>query len=416
MGNKSLPRQFWVLFSIRMALQTGFLVSLILNGGAFEIFLLFLVAIIAAEGYKLLGGLGIFTAPQNRDLIGLVTGVLNGVIYMITIYLTGYVNTEIWVFVFVSLAITGYEFGLMGVVAESIVMSAMYVLVGSLEEIPIATLIIRATVFMLAGAIFGEKSTSEIILGKRFLELEKRKSLTKEERVRFVAVVSHSLRTPITAITGYIDLLQKGRIGKLSKEQKEIIDKLANETREMGGLIEDFVSVASFEQRGVDVELAEFNICRLCEEIYNETKSQAEHKELKYTFDSKAKTCRYMGDRSKLENAVKNVLDNAFKFTPPGGQIDFVLMQDRDNFFIEVTDTGIGIPKKDQGDIFSMFKRATNVLKYEYKGIGLGLYMSRMIVEALGGRIELESEEGRGSKFQIVLPAGKFADVVRKLS
>lgn len=416
MNDLQLTKQTKGTMLVRLSVQLIFLMYLVLQGEEFEVIAPFLIAIVASEAYQIFGTLATTQSIHNRKAVGLVVGVLNGMVYMMTLYFTGYTDTEYWVFIFVSIACTALDFGFYGATAEGLVMTALYIVTGGLSGIPYFALFVRSLLYFIVAVLFGVTVEREQIFESRFTELEKRKSLTKEERIRFVAVVSHSLRTPITAIAGYVDLLKKGRIGKMTKDQKEIVNKLADETKEMSGLIEDFLSVTVFEQKGVDIELAEFDLCELCKEIYSETIRNSEHKGVKYVFKSKAKVCTYVGDRSKLENAIKNIIDNAIKFTPPDGEVSFLLAMDNDNYIIEIKDTGVGIPKKEQEDIFSMFKRATNVLRYEYKGIGLGLYMSRMIIEALGGRIELESEEGRGSTFKIILPIGELVDVVKKLT
>ncbi len=405
-----------IVISVRILIQIVFILYLIFAKEDFQNLAAFLVAIIAAEGYKLLGAVAISQNSRFRDLIGLVTGVLNGMIFMITLYLTGFVQTELWMFALLSVALTALEYGIYGAVAESLVMMSLYVVIGGIESMDYSILLIRAFVTILVSAIYGYISNRELVFEKRFQELEKMSKLTKDQKSRFIGLISHSLRTPITTIRGYVDLLVNERAGKLKKEQMELVEKLKEETSELQDLTEDFLTISTLEKEHIQLDFSEFDICGLCKEVYEEMTPRAKEKGITFKYEDKSSQCSYEGERSKLENAIKNLIDNAIKFTPQDGTVTLSLYNDTDYVYIDVHDTGVGIPQKEQKDLFGMFSRATNILKYEYKGVGLGLYMSRLIVEAHGGRIELESEEGVGSKFSIILPTGKLGKVIRKIS
>lgn len=405
-----------VILLVRMLVQIVFLLYLIFAKEDFQNLAAFLVAIIAAEGYKLLGAVAISQNSRFRDLIGLVTGVLNGMIFMITLYLTGFVQTELWIFALLSAALTAWEYGIFGAIAESLVMMSLYVVVGGIEGMDYSVLLIRAIIIISVSTIYGYISNQELIFEKRFVELEKRTKLTKDQKSRFIGLISHSLRTPITTIRGYVDLLVNERAGKLKKDQMDLVEKLKGETDEVQTLVESFLTISTLESEQIKLEYSEFDICELCKEVHEEMMHLAKEKDVIFKYENKSSLCVFEGERAKLENAIKNLIDNAIKFTPKDGTIKLRLYNDTDYVYIDVEDTGVGIPQNEQKDLFEMFTRATNVLKYEYKGVGLGLYMSRLIVEAHGGRIELKSEEGVGSKFTIILPTGRLGKVIRKLA
>lgn len=416
MTELNLTKQDKVIIFIRILIQTIFLSYLVFKLEPFDIIAAYLIAIVSMEGYKILGLMATSRTLRYRELVGLITGVLNGIIFMITMYLTGYINSELWLFAIISIVLTAFDYGLYGAVAEGIVMSAMYFLAAGLSEFGLAVISGRSFVYLFISVIAGYTSNKAILFESRFSELEKRKELTREQRTRFVGVISHSLRTPLSTMRGYIDLLKNERAGKLSKKQKELVVKLYSESDELYDLVEDFITISAFESGRFEIKFEEFDVCKLCEEVYKEMTPFVKDKKINFKINIKTEKCIYEGERSKIENAIKNILDNAIKFTPPKGTVEFTAYQEADNIIVEVSDTGIGIPKEDQQDLFTMFKRGTNVLKYDYKGIGMGLYMSKMIVDAHGGRIDFESEEGVGSTFRLLLPIGRLGKVIRKLA
>jgi len=415
MNSLILTKQNKILFYFRMFLQVIFLSYLIYKGEPFDVFAAFLIAIIAAEGYKILGTIASNQIPRNREMVGIVIGVLNGIIYMITVYLTGYIKTELWVFAWLSTVITAIEFGMYGGIAEGIIMSTLYIVIGAISGIDLPIILVRAFALVASSIVVGIRMGQAIVCEFRFNEIKKRAELTKEQRTRFIGVISHSLRTPLTTVRGYVDLLKNERAGKLKKEQKELIEKLTNEVDELHGLVEDFLSLSILESGAIQITKKDFGLPELCKEAFEELKPLARNKDLEYEFQSDIKKLMFNGDRGKLENAIKNLIENAIKFTPQKGKVSLQLYERADSAIIEVKDSGIGIPKEDQEDLFTLFKRGTNVLKYDYKGTGLGLYMAKLIVETHYGRIEFVSEEGVGSTFKIILPIGRLGEVIRKM-
>lgn len=399
----------------RLFYQLCFIIYISLVAEDVEVVAIFGIAIIAAEGYRLLGQFAAIQTPRYRDIIGLVTGVLNGIIFMVTIYVNGYVGTEVWLLSIISVITTAITFGAFGSIAEGVVLAAIYFVIGTIEGLPTSIVTFHDMVLLMIAVMVGISSQEALIAIFRFRELEKTRALTKEQRSRFIGVISHSLRTPLSTIRGYIDLLVNERAGKLKKEQKDLVEKLQGEAQELHDLIQDFLKVSVIENPRFKIVEEDFDICELVKEIHDELLPVAKEKDVKLVSSLKLGRCEFTGDRIKLENAIKNLIDNAIKFTAPKGTIEYSAYMIGDNINIEVKDTGIGIPEEEIPNLFTMFGRATNVFEYDYEGIGLGLYMTKVIVEAHGGRIEVESEIGVGSTFKIILPTGRLATVIRKI-
>jgi signal transduction histidine kinase len=226
--------------------------------------------------------------------------------------------------------------------------------------------------------------------------------ITKLDRMKssFIGIASHELRTPLGLILGYATFLreviqpdyrpQLDIIHRNAMRLKEIIDNLAN----MDNL-----------QRGVaSVRAHQVSIKRLIEEIVESFQQEANHKRLTLRFDPPSNDLLVEGDSPKISIAISNVVNNAITFTNPGGHIDVVAGPVPGHVKVSVIDDGIGIPADDLPHIFERFYQVESHLTRIHGGMGLGLSVSKVMVEMHGGRIWAESVEGKGSNFTFLLP------------
>jgi signal transduction histidine kinase len=218
---------------------------------------------------------------------------------------------------------------------------------------------------------------------------------------QFLATLSHELRTPLTSILGYLDLFERGTLGTLSEIQGHAIDVISRNahtlTRQLNNLLY-LQEVRSSQIKPVPVTVYDM-VLRLLAELQPLADSTGLQLEM-----SLQPTMIFAGDAMALEQAFRNLIDNAIKFTPRGGRIRVTLADDPSRIILQVEDSGIGIPAEAQEKIFVPFYQVDSSLARPYPGAGLGLAIVRHVVEAHGGQVTVRSAPGSGSIFTIVLP------------
>ena len=220
---------------------------------------------------------------------------------------------------------------------------------------------------------------------------------------RFVSQVSHELRTPLTSIKGSIDNLRDCIAGPLSVKQAEYLDLMSKSSDELVHLINDLLESSAMESGNVALEVTTVVLQDLIERIVDGFQPIAAKKQLVLRMEKFDGDSRIQGDGAKLEQAISHLLDNAIKFTEPGGEVT-ISQQEKGRFLkTSISDTGIGIPLDEQWAIFDRFYRVAQGSSLE-KGAGLGLYIVKNIIEMHKGRIRVSSEVGKGSEFSFTLP------------
>ena len=228
--------------------------------------------------------------------------------------------------------------------------------------------------------------------------------LQELERVRstFVSSVSHELRTPLTSILGYTELLEDDP--SLSEDQREMLDIVSRNSQRLLSLIEDILVMSTIEsdaftvlKEPVDVRMLVTETCRaLAHDVTGA--GHVMHIEIGPDVGS------VLGDADELERVIENLLTNAIKFTPNGGDIRVVAERRPNGVEIKVSDNGIGLDAQEQAEMFTPFFRAAEAMRRAIPGTGLGLSIVRSIVEKHGGTIKCESVEGEGTTMLVVLP------------
>jgi signal transduction histidine kinase len=224
-------------------------------------------------------------------------------------------------------------------------------------------------------------------------------------RDEFVAVVSHELRTPMTSIIGYLELITEGEAGPLTAEQRSYLDIVSRSTDRLVELVDELLLVAEASRGRLTLDLADVSPARLVTDSVLAARPAADGKDVLLRAEpNEARAFR--GDAKRLGQMLDNLVSNAIKFTPPGGSV--VVRSDRvdGDVLFEVTDTGDGIPAEDRERLFDAFFRARAATANAVPGTGLGLTITKAIVDAHGGTIELATEPGQGSSFRVRIPAG----------
>lgn len=225
---------------------------------------------------------------------------------------------------------------------------------------------------------------------------------------RFVADVSHELRTPLTAIRGNIDLIKRYGV------DDESLAAIDSEAQRMSRLVNDLLLLARADNGEVKLNLEEIDLDILVGEVYREARILAKDRDLKVTVLD-FEPVRIQGDADRLKQLLSNLVSNAIKFTPDGGQIILNLRKTERNAVIQVQDTGIGISEEHLQRIFDRFYQADSSrvrLGLGTEGAGLGLSIAQWIAEAHGGKIQVESKLNQGTTFTVLLPHIEEADRV----
>jgi signal transduction histidine kinase len=270
-----------------------------------------------------------------------------------------------------------------------------------------------------------EVSTLPIMSGeKNFGNLVILHDITREKTVErmkteFVSLAAHQLRTPLSAIKWTLKMLLEGDLGPITEEQRNFIEKTYQSNEKIIELINDLLNVARIEEGRYIYKPLPGSLEDIIQSLINPYKEEAERKKLRFEFKKPTKeTPRVMLDVEKIGIAIENLIDNAINYTKPGGQVTISLNYDKKKIKFSIQDTGIGIPKEQQKRVFSKFFRGANAIRAETEGTGLGLFISKNIIEAHGGEIWFESGENKGTAFYFTLPAGakgEFEDFLKKL-
>ena len=233
-------------------------------------------------------------------------------------------------------------------------------------------------------------------LTERFGEMTRRLAEASERERHFLMTVSHELRTPLTAIRGHVDALREGLASEPDAREASL-EVIEAETDRLARLVQDLLDLAKLDANRFALVEEEVDLERLLEQAYQTFAEEARRREIHYGQDvGEAPVITTDGDR--VLQIVSNLLINAFEWTPDGGEITLALEAQNGRFALSVSDSGPGIPLEEQERIFRPFWSRNG------RGTGLGLAIARELAHALGGRIELESEPGRGSCFTLVLP------------
>jgi two-component system phosphate regulon sensor histidine kinase PhoR len=229
--------------------------------------------------------------------------------------------------------------------------------------------------------------------------------LRRLERVRkdFVANVSHELRTPLTSIKGYVEALLEGA-WKEPRQCTDFLEILRKQTDRLNHIISDLLSLSQIESGKYEWKLEEIPVGEWTERIMAVLQPMTLRKNQTLTLSVPDGIAPLWGDTEKLTEALTNLLENAVKYTPKGGEIGIEVTSDDRRIEISVRDTGIGIPPKDLPRIFERFYRVDRARSREVGGTGLGLSIVKHIVEAHGGKVTVESRPGKGSTFTLSIP------------
>lgn len=228
-----------------------------------------------------------------------------------------------------------------------------------------------------------------------------------EQKREFISIVTHELRLPMTAIRGYTDLMDGGMAGPLTEQQKQFLTVIRRNTERMSNLIRDLGDINRIESGRMKFESRKFDIRGRVNDVATDLREAISAKEQTLAVEMADDLPEVYADPTRISQVLTNLVSNANKYTPDGGQITIRVAPDTAFLVVQVEDSGVGISEEDQDKLFTQFFRAESQEVRQQQGWGLGLSIVKKIVEAQGGEVTFESALGKGSTFSFTIPLAR---------
>jgi signal transduction histidine kinase len=244
-----------------------------------------------------------------------------------------------------------------------------------------------------------------LIAGNSVVRLVGQMAKLNKMKSEFVSVASHQLRTPLSAIRWETELLMTKQKCGLDEKQKKTVETINSLACRMTRLVNDLLDVARIDQKRLMLRREAVDLANIIEKVIKDTSPLASAKSIEIVFNiNKKKVPHINGDPEKLKTVVENLVSNSIKYITKRGKIDIKLARKDNNLIFSIRDNGVGIPEEQHDQVFEKFFRSDNVVKYQTEGTGLGLYITRNVIEQTGGKIWFQSIENVGSIFSFSLP------------
>ena len=224
-----------------------------------------------------------------------------------------------------------------------------------------------------------------------------------QTKTKFMFQASHELRSPLNTIQSMARTLLEGHLGKLSKKQLDMLSRIDLRSQMLSEIVGDLLILAVGRAELATQKPEPVDLQKLLHDNVRFFETRAEEKRVELQLHNRVQDGTVLGSREGMASVITNLLSNAIKYTPEGGRVTVSLVESKEQVVVEISDTGIGIPKEEQSELFTEIFRATNAKEMARIGTGLGLAIVKATVEQHGGSIDFESERGRGTTFRISL-------------
>lgn len=220
----------------------------------------------------------------------------------------------------------------------------------------------------------------------------------------FISLASHQLRTPLSSLRWYLELIMSDEKAAFSEDQKSYLDEIQKASSEMAHLLDTLLRVARLDDGGMLIEKKSVDVVELLDHVFNEMKQSNKTAQCSFRSILPSHPVVLSTDTVLLPIVMQNLIVNALKYSPNGGEIFMEVAEESDKILVHLHDQGMGIPKEEQPNVFQKFFRSKASRQMLTSGTGLGLYLSKRIMESIGGNLSFRSEEGKGTTFTAVLP------------
>ena len=248
-------------------------------------------------------------------------------------------------------------------------------------------------------------------LAKEKRDWQTEKQLREQEIERqknsFISIASHQLRTPLASIKWTLEMLRRGEFGKLTAKQDSVMEDIYESNERMISLINDLLNASHIQEGRLKFYPAKIDLLKLWRKIISEKQAYYNAHNLKVELKSIGNNFITTIDHWYIRQVIESLLSNAINYSNKKGEISVLIKKEKCELICSITDSGMGIPKNEQPHIFQKFFRGTNVSHDSASGTGLGLYVSKSIIETTGGKIGFHSQENEGSTFYFSLPIKK---------
>lgn len=231
----------------------------------------------------------------------------------------------------------------------------------------------------------------------------------------FISLVSHELRTPLTSIIGFVSFILDGKAGTINDRQRNSLTRVQRQSKRLAALINDLLDISRIESGRIQMEQTPISILDIVTQRIEEIRPQADEKSIQLDMTAPESVPQIFGDEARMGQVFTNLIGNAIKFTPNNGEVSVKVEADGNLLHVEVIDTGPGIPPEERQKIFDKFYQLSDISTRQQGGSGLGLSISKSIVEAHGGKLWIDDgNQGKGSNFQFVLPLVREDDNIKR--
>jgi len=252
----------------------------------------------------------------------------------------------------------------------------------------------------------GTLATNLNHMNEELMMLYQQLEAANRHKSEFLAHMSHELRTPLNAIIGFSEMLKEEYFGEMNEKQMEYSVDIHSSGKHLLSLINDILDLSKVEAGRMELEVSEFDLPLAIENAMTLIKERAARHGINLEVNVDEQLDCFAGDERKFKQILVNLLTNAVKFTPEGGRVSVAAGKNNGVVEISVADTGVGIAPDDQERIFEEFRQAKGDVTNKAEGTGLGLTLTRKIIELHGGKIWVESKLGEGATFTFTLPEG----------
>jgi len=231
----------------------------------------------------------------------------------------------------------------------------------------------------------------------------------------FISLVSHELRTPLTSIIGFVSFILDGKAGPINDKQRNSLARVQRQSKRLAALINDLLDISRIESGRIQMEQEPIPLLEIATQRIEEIRPQADEKSIQLNLTAPESVPKIVGDEARMGQVFTNLIGNAIKFTPNNGEVSVKLKVDGNLLHVEVIDTGPGIPVEERQKVFDKFYQFSDIHTRQQGGSGLGLSITRSIVQAHGGTLWIDDgNRGKGSNFQFVLPLVGKDDSVKR--